>query len=196
MKKLLDELLKQLHISKSPLIDLLQNGVTKASAEPLIKKYEINFPEELFDLYSWKNGIGRSEQRIYKLGELYLFNLGIFRSINESLEIYQRCSGQFWANELFPVFESGGGDYYLVCCKEGTFSFGKVYFFSPSSPDFQGIISIFDDLETLVETVIECYANNVYYFESDSPFLQINDALERDIAIRINPGSDYWKIFS
>jgi hypothetical protein len=149
----------------------------------------------LYDLYGWRNGLPNDEKIIHKLGESYLFNLGIFQSLNSSILTYQRGANKRWDEGYFPIFASGSGEFYLLDCRSNSHSHGVIYYDSPSDYMFDGLISIYDSLPLLIQTITECYNTKTYYFETGNSFLQINDEAERKISSAINPNADYWRLF-
>ena len=93
---------------------------------------------------------------------------------------------------LFPLFGSGAGDYYLIDCANNNQTQGTIFYFSPSDPDFDGMISIYDSLDKLLHTVSECYKLGAYFFNDNQ--LQIKYELEKGISINKNPESHFWKL--
>ena len=126
------------------------------------------------------------------------FRLGIFPPFEVSVQEYEEYSwtNHFYKKEFFPLFGSGGGDYYLINCGNDSKERGRIYYFTLSNYEFDKWISIFDSLAELIQTITDCYKEGAYsYNEDEGHFLQIDFTLERKICRRNNPLSDYWKLF-
>lgn len=60
IKDKLSLLIEELQRHNSPVIPLLQNGLTQDEIDNVIKPLGLNFPGELYELYSRKNGIAKN----------------------------------------------------------------------------------------------------------------------------------------
>jgi hypothetical protein len=69
-----------------------------------------------------------------------------------------------------------------------------ILYYSLSNPDLPGPTSIFDSLDSCLSTIVECYKEKAYYFNPDSPVLEIEGRLEMAIWRKHNPNSEYYKI--
>ena len=196
--ELCNQLLLELQRSKSPVLAYLQPGISKRDVDNSLKSadIDISFPKEVYSLYEWKNGIGDEDAQSRTLGELSLFTLGIFVSLNLAIVDYleQSIHRSYWSKGLFPIFGSGGGDYYLIDTNKRSVTYGMIMYYSPYNPYFQGTLSIFDSLDPCLTCVIECYREKAYYFDHDKPYLQTNAILEMSIKRKHNPKAEYYKI--
>ncbi|TDX02192.1 SMI1/KNR4 family protein [Dinghuibacter silviterrae] len=196
IKTYLDQLLQQLIKSGSPLVEELQSGVENKKIEGVASKYGINFNEEVYELYSWRNGINESHLESNKLGELELFRLAIFPPFEMAVEDYDCYSRQnnYWKKDLFPLFGSGGGDYYLINCSDDPKVRGMIFYYSPTNYESEARISIFDSLQSLVQSVTICYERQAYQYTSgEDKYLDIDYELEAEICRAYNPLSAYWR---
>ncbi|TDW97276.1 SMI1/KNR4 family protein [Dinghuibacter silviterrae] len=195
ISRFLDELLQQLIKSGSPLANELQAGIDKSAIETEVSKFEIALPEEVYDLYSWRNGLNSDYLESNKLGALELFRLAVFPPFEVAMEDYEQYSQKnvYWEKEMFPLFGSGGGDYYLINCGQNSEEKGMIFYYSPSNYEFDGSISIFDSLETLIQSVTVCYEERAYWFGSDR-YLEIDYTIEAEICQARNPLSAYWRL--
>jgi hypothetical protein len=152
-------------------------------------------PAEVYDLYEWKNGLKEEIMNGGKtIGEMRLFTSAIFPNFNFSYQAHINFSSAgYWEKSHFPIFCSGVGDYYVIECDKTSLSYGKVFYFSPSDPDFEGLIAIYDSLSALIVTAIECYKSKAYT-------IGILNSLKEDLPAVIeisklnNPESEYWKL--
>jgi hypothetical protein len=171
----------------------LQPGI-KLDSKTLLNKYDLKFFDEIYELYKWKNGIDIEKSESEQLGELYLFNLGIFDSFDIALNTYNYYTeNQYWEKGFFPLFSSGGGDFFLIDTVEPSSTYKKLYYYSPGDPDFNKMITIFDSLENLFTSILKCFSKGVYKYDSNNN-LYINYRKETDIYSNCNPESDYWKL--
>jgi hypothetical protein len=193
---LLNDLYTFLKTANPILAGSLQQGLDKAEIDRMIGKTGITFPDELYALYGWKNGITNDPERIEDFGELLIFRLATYPSLSESLEDYGYNAGNYWSGDLFPVFSSGGGDYYLFNCEEGVPSRGMIHFYCPSNYLFRGVITVFDSLSSLFRSVVECYAEKVYYFDDAGTFIIADLKREHEIIVKNNPRAEYWKLIN
>lgn len=191
----LNALFEELIKSNSAIVNWLQPGISKNNIEEKLQAHRMIFPTEVYDLYAWKNGIQEEKLETRRLGELSMFRLGIFPPFEINLSDYGEFrSAGLWDENFFPVFGSGGGDFYLIDCDKSSRTYGMLHYYSPSAVDYKGIITIYDSLESLISTVVRCYESKIYYF-SDSGILNINFDLEIPISKSENPKSEYWKIY-
>jgi SMI1 / KNR4 family (SUKH-1) len=172
--ELCDQLLHELIIVKSPIVSSLQPGNSKEITENLLKEANINLviPDEVYSLYGWRNGITEDDASSKDFGEISLFTLGIFTPLNFSIDSYKESAivKGYWAESLIPLFESGGGDYFLIDTHEKSITYKMILFYSPSNPYIHQPTSIFDSLDSLLTNIIECYREKAYYFSPDSPY--------------------------
>jgi len=195
---LFKQLFLEMKASNSPLWSYLQPGISKEVVDNNLTKanLDVAFPDEIYSLYEWHNGVNENEAREKDIGELSLFKLGIFSSLSFAIDNYIEYAVQnsYWSKGLFPLFESGGGDYYLIDSNKHSATYKMIFFYSPSNSYFQGVASIFDSLDSLLSSVIECYREKAYYFSPDSPDLEIKPKLEMAIWRKHNPNSEYYRI--
>jgi hypothetical protein len=190
---LLDKLAILWHQQQVPIIDQFNPGVDISPAQ--IGNFSGELPNEVFKLYEWRNGqnIGSASTL---LGELWFFNSGIFLPF-ETLIMVQNQMGNNeygWNSTMLPLFESGGGDYYLIECDKFSHLYGMISFYCPSAVDFDKIITMYDSLETFFSGIYESFEKGVYRYD-EMGVLQSDQAQLSDIEKRLNPKSDYWKLF-
>ena len=178
----LHELEKLWTDQNAPILPTLNPGGT----DSLLKLFsKFSLPEHLLQLYGWHNGTSL---------DLPIFTLGFFVSIERMAEIYNYMAGEdeFWKLSMVPIFESRAGEFYLIDCDERSEKYGTILKYYPGSVDFKVIIDIYDSLESLFKTILECFQQEAYSYEPD-PFLLVLDfQLSFKIAIRNNPKSTYW----
>ena len=144
-------------------------------------------------MYSWKNGV----KGLYEvpIGQLELFPNGIMLPFEYAVSSYvlEAKTHKLFKKEYFPLFTSGGGDYILVNMDERKAFYGQLFLFSPSILLTNNPIAIYDSIATLFDTLLETYRLSGYYFKSDSSVLEVDYGIENEVALRMNPKSEFWK---
>lgn len=131
MKTLLDELFSELNSVNSPLATAFNEGIEKRVVAEKIQYLPINLPEEVYELYTWKNGLSEEQTSLKTIGEQQIFPLGIFSPLEISIEAYKyyALENKYWQTYMFPIFESRGGDYFLINCNNNSDSSKMIVFF-------------------------------------------------------------------
>ncbi len=200
LSTLLNQLSKELERIKSPLIDFFQPGIARRDIDEKLKKegVALQMPAEVFDLYKWRNGLKEEILDSKAIGEISLFSLGIFSSLAAAIKSYQHYAIQnkYWDEGMFPLWESGGGDFYLIDCNKKSKTYRRIMFFSHIDPIVSdGVKSKFDSIETLIQSILECYQRGIYRYDyPDRSFLEVDDKLQLIVFIGNNQKSEYWKI--
>jgi hypothetical protein len=190
-EQILSEVELELSQRRAPILARLAKG----KAETELKEIFTNIivPRELFSLYKWKGGTVTENVAI---GECWLFKMGALISPEKALKLYERRvnKDEYWTEGMFPIFESLGGDYYLLDINESSPTCGMLFFYSRSAVDFETIISKYDSLQTLFATILECFRREAYYYDNDNT-LGFDAKLERNINMAFNRKSAYWVLF-
>jgi hypothetical protein len=196
--ELCDQLLKELEIARSPLLAYFQPGISKKNVEGALleNNIDLTIPSAVYALYAWRNGLTDEIVDSKASGEVRLFQLATFTSLNIAIQNYLApdLKNLSWSKHLFPLFDSFAGDFYLIDTNEKSDTFKMIMFYSPANPYFENCVSIFDSLETCLTTVAECYREKAYCYIPGSPYLEINPRLELSIWKKNNPNSEYYKI--
>jgi hypothetical protein len=179
----------------TPILSKLNHGINIEGKE--INNFNGKIPYDVFHLFKWKNGI-KPENNIDPIGTLSLFTLGMPLSFDEIIYIQKERAGKElgWETTKLPLFEDGGGEYFLIECDYSKNSFGKIIYFSNGSPHFNRMISIYDSLYTLFKTIYECNESGAFSYLSKKWMLDINRSGANKISRKLNPFSDYWKLFA
>ncbi len=193
LKSLLSKLYQVLLKKESILPKLLQEPISRKEIDKLIENLDIVISEDVYELFGWKNGIRTSDD--YFIGQLWIFPLGGFFPIEDSIERYNYYAGKdgYWSKSMFLLFESGGGEMYLLECDENSPNYGIIFKHSIGAIDYDVIITAYDSLSALIRTVIECYEKDIYFLSTTG--VESNFDLELEVAKRNNPNSELWKIF-
>ena len=190
---LLNDFGKLLKDQQAPIFDKLQVGLDFDEIDSLLKPEGIN-NAELRLLYKWRNGI--KDLQNYTIDELELFPEGIMLSLSGSLshyEIYTQVE-KIWDKSLFPIFTNGGGDYFLLDIESESKTEGMVFLYAPSLLLSDSPVTIYDSIENLIDTVLECFKHHAYKLSNEKNIVIVDYDLRQKISKNKNPESIYWKL--
>ena len=179
-----------------PLLSRLAPGIDPDGIEP--RNFDGVLPEEVKVLYKWKNGI-RPEFARDPIGRQTLFDGGILMTMKEVGRVQGLLGGdedEGWSRSKIPIFESGGGEYYLLECDASSATFGRIIIFDIGSVDFERTIGMYDSLGTLFQTVLKAYEDGLFRV-GDHGYLEVSDYKELSrLKKEFNPQSDYWRLYN
>lgn len=183
---------------KCPIVDLLQRPLTKEEIDVQVESLPLRLPDEIYSLYMWRNGV-TSTEKIYS-GAGSLIPGAVFYEFSNAVLRYHEYAGkdEFWNSSKFLVFDSVGGEMHIMECDESSKDFGKIFYHDISALEFDTLISIYDSLDTMLDTVIECYIEGLYSCDPIKGIKHANDdafAREAEISKKHNPQSLYWTLF-
>lgn len=188
MLKELANLEKCLVQMKAPVIDYLRPGLNRNSIGKYFDAFHICPTNDLIDLYHWHDGVDFYDM---PTGRISFTNWGVFYPLKDSITVYKRYeNSEFISRSLFPIFLD---DNVWIDLNDQSTTFGQLYFFSPSLLILTPV-SCYDSLKDLIKTSLFCFENGLYAFDEDG-FLMIEDDSVKDISKKMNPNSEYWKIF-
>jgi hypothetical protein len=196
IKSYLDELTQILTSKQMPVLQLLRPGIQKTEMSKYTHSLPVELPEEIYELYLWREGT-RIEENTTTIGEACLFPGGMFCSIERSVEAYKYFSGKdgYWKEDMFMLFESGGGEMYLIDCNKNSSTFGMIFEHSIGAIDYDVIIPIYDSLESLLKTIITCYQKDIYFYDQAFRMLRAEPSGYITEGKSLNPKSDFWNLF-
>jgi len=174
----------------APILDILQPGIDRNLIDNLISELDLSFKMEVYELYAWRNGTMDTKRKI--IGAMTLFTNGIFYSLEQSIDVYKynALENAHWNRNYFPLFSSGGGDYLLMDLGKGKFE-GAIFLYSPALLYSSTPLTIYDSLEMLLLSVLECYQQKAYDFIDG--ILETDIDMEFSICKKNNPHSKYWE---
>jgi hypothetical protein len=137
----------------------LQPGLSRAELEAALRADHFPGvpPESWFHLYQWRNGTvddGRDPP---------LFHYHRFAPLDEALS--QRGHLEALYREppnvvpLLPIF-TFMGEWYVVDCSKDPKEYGRILFL------FQDVTIAYDSLETMLESILDCYEQGAYRYEN------------------------------
>jgi cell wall assembly regulator SMI1 len=167
----------------------LQPGLQSDEIERFETKLKLRFPQDLRDLYSWRNGpTGEGAT----LGELYFFPWMYLATMEEAVSIYNSLSGSKplverggWKRSWFPFFFTGGAAYLVVDCDGG-----QILDWGGPIVDGSPAVAAYRSVRTMLETFLDCYETGAFSVRDGD--LERNQEEFLKIGIRHNPGLKYW----
>lgn len=190
MNSILTKLFILLSTNSSPLADNLLPGLQRQFVKEKLMEVIKTAPEDLLELYSWKNGTPFPDSS--KAFFDYVFHMYNIELAIEHYKAFQRLDPEMnfgvTFENLFPIFLSGGGEYYFYCFS-GSES-GKIFYNSPAK--FLGeTVLAFVSLEQMFISIFECYKREVYHLDANGRMkVKIEEHLE--LMKSLNPDCQKW----
>ena len=103
-------------------------------------------------------------------------------SVRESLQSFYGVDELFNVLGRTPFLTNYSSDYFLTADDNS-----GIYWLDHS----QGTSLVSPNLESFLETVKECYVQGAYFLADDG-FLDVNDDLEFQIGVSLNPDCEFW----
>lgn len=190
MDSILTILLTFLSTNSVPITSCLLKGLTEEEVKGRLHKVIKTAPSDLVELYKWKNGTNfpKDSKPLFD----YNFHIYNLNDAIEDFEAFQKLDPKDYFGlsfkNLFPIFLSGGGEYYFYCFSGP--QNGKVLYHSPA--EFGGeIVLAFDSLEKMFNSIYECYRQNIYYTDENSR-LRVKSKEHSDLMKKLNPDCIKW----
>lgn len=186
-------LLEKLLIEKeSPVVKSLNEPIEYDELVEKITNHKFSFLKDFVDFYQWKDG---QKLNLFTKGafEYELTSFGNFFDIDTLLSFFilEKVTKKLpYENKYLAFFFNSCGDRIVIDLKEKSKTFGRLFIFAPSVTLSSKPMQIFDSIECMVDTIIECYQKGAY--KIDNGKLIIDFDLESRIAQEINPNSEFW----
>ena len=183
--QLLNEIEKCLQQLDHSCLYYLNPRLSSQQIQELFKEIPLQPTQDLRTLYTWRNGSKDSEG--ITLGELAFFPGFYLMSLEESIQTYMELrAGNGWDKSWFPIFASGGGDFYAMNL----------------APEAQGQILgfyVFEEetqveyrsLKSMLATLKACYEQGII-FRNEQGYLDMDYRKHAEIAHDINPDLKIW----
>lgn len=163
-------------------LDDFNPGLTREEIDSKIAPLGISLPEEVYELYMWKNGFKEFDDGHY------IWPRVSFYSIDDSIGEYQIRS-EFYT-DLFPLFLRNNCDPILIKLIKDEF-FSMLFFHCPPVTLTEFPLTIYDSLEKCLASELECFEKGLYRL-GDDDFEEKQDL--EPIHKKNNPNSEYWKM--
>lgn len=197
----LEKILSWLQQNKRTIASALQPGLTYTQIQDGIESLPFDLPEEVYELYQWRNGT-----RNDKVLSATFFPAFTFNSLEQSLSNYKELldftkmlgkgaeiePDAVWNPKWFPIFSfEGQGHYYAVIGSESRTKTSPILDFSIEDI---GAHTKYTSLTNMMLTIVECYETKAYYLgELD---LAKNEDEAEYIRLKYNPEAEFYGIIS
>jgi hypothetical protein len=163
----------------------LQDPLPDEQIEEFMKANGIT--EEAFRmLYQWKNGIN-----YLKSPRCFITDEGAFISIESIARfIKQPAEDSSWKSSFIPLMMDNDGAALLFNNEKGE-DYGRIHLFSVAALHIDEPISIYDSIETMVQTYVDAYKQGDFVYSAEYGDLDIEDEYYK-IGGALNKQSKYW----
>ncbi|WP_448633976.1 hypothetical protein [Pedobacter panaciterrae] len=190
--QILELILKQVH---SSLVKKFNHGLSIHEINEMMATQQLTFPQEVYDLFTWKNGFKPSEA--HPIIPLHLFPNGIPFTLDEALHCYDLLSitKQCFKPNYFPLFAgcspASNDHILLIDLDQNSDSYRMISLYSPSMFGAADPMTIYDSLSSLLETTISSYDRRAFWIADEA--LVIDSRMFHTIMSDLNPNSEYWQ---
>ncbi|QEH41136.1 SMI1/KNR4 family protein [Chitinophaga sp. XS-30] len=183
-------LIDYLRSIKAPVTKLLREGESGKVLQYKLEGEGLIATKQLVEVYKIVDGTSMNEDH---LGLQYFFPGFILVSLDQALELYDEECKEYgsWPEGYLPVFWNGNRDYLLVNCRSED---NGVYYFSPDEFRFDGLGKIYDSLDLLFMTVLECFKEGGYALGDHLEDINHQYEIVNVLSKRMNPDSVFWII--
>ena len=175
----------QMVAARHPVVQYWNAGLDEGTTRRLLDTADVVVVPELLELYRWKNG------QVYNgvaSGKLRFGAPGVFWPLEVALQEYALSQKEhFYAPHFFPLFD----DELLLNLDPHSPHRGCLYRYCPSllilTPE-----RMYDSLPALFGTLAACFAQGIYWYDTDGYFDYDLDA-EWALSQALNPHATYWQ---
>ena len=160
-------------------------GLNDEQIQDIVKDLPYQLPEEIHELYRWRNGI-RNGTKLYILFHPFSEFLSLKEALEvaqESIDIFEDTEDElrFEGNRLFPFIDDNG-DLFVVRCTTEKQDNSPVI--SVQAEYYEPNI-VYTNLTTMMQTVAECYETGAYYI-NDEGFIEEDENKVAEILRKYN----------
>ncbi|MEO0843293.1 MAG: SMI1/KNR4 family protein [Cyanobacteria bacterium J06643_5] len=161
-------------------VDVLQPGLSYEEIERRVADLPFKLPEEVYQLYQWRNGTYEGEEDFSRF-----FNGYAFLSLESAIEEYEELN---WKLHWLPIFYLDSRDYLIVSCQsENIAPILRIYLGGGEDEEL-----LFSSLINMMLTTAECYETDAFYFD-DEGYLTGSYSKQESIRKKYNSDSrDVW----
>ena len=149
---------------------------------------DIPSPSEIHQLFAWRNG---ASDKDVPMGQLWIKPGYYLVSVDESLFENRYCSDHLtgWSRSWYPLLTNGAAGRHFFDRVKIANGRAPIFNYEPEAAPVTG--QIYDSVESMFKTILECYAQHAYFIAPDG-LLATNFRREVEISRGLNPNSDYW----
>jgi hypothetical protein len=165
----LDRILKSLELKDPEIASRLQPGLTRKEIDDITKDLPFKLPEELYELYQWRNGLSDDVGFGFATWNGII---GGFSSLKKVISDFHNlkisgCPSNFL--RIFLFSHQLGGDYYVVSIDKREY---PIFHFNDEDESFniQYLTGrkFFSSLTTLIYAIAECFEQDAIYSYTNS----------------------------
>lgn len=145
----------------------------------------VNLPDDAVSLYTVTNGVKPDSG----LDERLFFDNGILMPVQQAAGEYKTFSYNPGLDKMFPLFDSGGGDFLLIDCDPERNTYNQVLIYAPAMLVNEPQV-IYFSIINLFAVAIRGFMQGAYRYEGGE--LQVNYEVLVALALEINPSAEYW----
>ena len=157
-------------------VNVLQPGLSYEEIERRVVDLPFKLPEEVYELYQWRNGTCEGEEDFSKFFSGYAF-----LSLESAIDEYEKLN---WKLHWFPIFYLDSRDYLILLCNsENVAPISSIYLGGGEDEEV-----FFSSLTNMMLTIAECYETGAFYFD-DEGYLTGSYSKQESIRQKYNPGT-------
>lgn len=198
MNSLFSQLEQEMIAVKAPLLPLLKEGLEEQQIVEKLKSTGITLPQDAIDLYKWHDGTQFAER---SNASQCLFFRGLFPDLERAIGAfnYYTKHDRVFKKTFFMLFETVGGEMFLINCDQKSAEYGMISIYDISSVvSSKMVTTMYDSLPCFLETIIECYRRKIYKIVKDEEHGELLNSewlAEIQLSRAMNPKSEFWKFF-
>jgi hypothetical protein len=168
----------------APVLKYFNPGLSEGEIKEMFSQVGLIPPDELIELYKWRNGVRYREM---PTGKLCFGVNGVFYPLQDSVEIYNNSvAGDF--PFYYPIFSD---DTFLINLDNESPDYRKIFIYCPAllinEPQ-----ACYDSLSLMIQTFVTCFQKRIFSYDHDELF-QEHYELTVEVCKGFNPMSVYWR---
>jgi len=159
--------IKRCIVDQAPaMVSQFQPGLSRTDFDAKVAAFPYHLPDEVYQLFSWHNGIQETQELGLLPGYLFLPLETCLAEYRQTIEVYQSLPGVGQWEDLydphwFPVF-CEEGNYYVVKGANAPQATAPILDKFSEDPDVR---VLFDNLTQMMQAIAECWETGLYRME-------------------------------
>jgi len=184
---LLESIRQHLERLQRPVVALLKPGLQSHVIDKELSHCAVVIPDVIRELYSWRNGTAKT---CPKLSDMAFFPGYYFLSLDEAISDYLSSArdNPVWNRNWFPLFCSGGGDYYAISCKGTPSADGEIVNYFRDAAEYP---VEYEGLVHMLRTLDASFAGGGIVLSEGTLDFDLTEHTR--IAKKYNPSTPYWR---
>ncbi|MBV6621910.1 MAG: SMI1/KNR4 family protein [Rivularia sp. (in: Bacteria)] len=161
-------------------VDVWQPGLSYEEIDRRVADLPFKLPEEIYELYQWRNGTYEGEEDFSRFFSGYAF-----LSLESAIKEYEELN---WKLHWFPIFYLDSRDYFIISCQSEDLALILRIYLGGG----EGEQVLFSSLTNMMLTIAECYETGAFYFD-DEGYLTSSYSKQEFIRKKYNPETrNFW----